>query len=98
MVVIRVPANAGAKCRLRREGRLATRTRCEMLLYGGHTLEIELLVEIGLQAALGLGAIHVRTPPYFADAAVVASERERGATSRCRLAHRRPPRSLCTKD
>src|SRR5204863_4916654 len=80
------------------EDGLALRARGEMLVDGDRARQIELLIEIGVQAALCFGAVHIRTPRCFADAAAGASARERGATSRCRSARSRPPRSPCTRD
>jgi len=62
----------------------------------GHEAErIELLVEIRVEAAESVGAIHVSSPELASDAAAVICARAKGATSRCRLECRRSPRFPC---
>ena len=95
-VILGVLADARLQRGLPGEDRLAGRAGSEMLVERHDARQIELLVEVGVQAAAAFGAIHVRTPAVpAADAAATVFARERGETSPCRAESSRSPRSPC---
>src|SRR5258708_5945373 len=82
---------------LLREDRLARRAGGEVLVDRHDARQIELLVEIGVQAAAAFSAIHVRTPAVLAaGTAATVCARATTATSPCRGESSRSPRFPCT--